>query len=223
MSEQGWESGTQPRFKSFRYPSIQGSGLAAPELLGLSPGEAHKARDLALQQELAARVEAARKQGFQEGQAQAASAAAQAIEKERAAVVAAVSDFARERTACFRRVESEAVRLALSIARKILHREAQMDPLLLAGVVRVALDQMQAGTRLVLRTSPGSARTWAEFCSQHLGKEHVIEVEPDTSLAAHRCILQAEVGSTEISLDTQLQEIEGGFFDLLRGKVEEAP
>ena len=52
------------------------------------------------------------------------------------------------------------VRLALSIARKILHREAQMDPLLLAGVVRVALDQMQAGTRVLLRTSPASARTW---------------------------------------------------------------
>ncbi len=33
------------------------------------------------------------------------------------------------------------VRLALAIARKVLHREAQMDPLLLAGVVRVALDR----------------------------------------------------------------------------------
>ncbi len=183
----------------------------------------HKAHDLAWQQELAAAVEAARRKGFQEGQAQANAAAAHAIEQERAAVVAAVKDFARERTAYFRRVESEAVRLALSIARKILHREAQMDPLLLAGVLRVALDQMQVGTRLVLRTSPESARTWAEFCSQQLGKEHIIEVVPDTSLAAHGCILQAEVGSTEISLDRQLEEIESGFFDLLRDKVKEAP
>jgi flagellar assembly protein FliH len=202
---------------------MQGPGLGPPELLGISPGEAHKARDLALQQELAAAVEGARRKGFQEGQAQATSAAAQSIEQERASVVAAVSEFAHARGEYFRRVESEAVRLALSIARKILHREAQMDPLLLAGVVRVALDQMQAGTRLVLRTSPDSARTWAEFCTQHLSQEHVIEVVPDTSLAAHRCILEAEVGSTEIALDAQLQEIESGFFDLLRGKIEEAP
>ncbi len=49
------------------------------------------------------------------------------------------------------------VRLALAIARKVLHREAQLDPLLLAGVVRVALDQMQAGSRVLLRTSPDAA------------------------------------------------------------------
>lgn len=209
--------------ENFCYPPIGSAGLGSPELLGLNAGEAHKARDQALQQERAAAVEAARKQGFQQGQAQAAAAAAQAIEQERAAVAAAVAEFAHARAEYFRRVESEAVRLALSIARKILHREAQMDPLLLAGVVRVALDQMQAGSRLVLRTSPESARSWAEFCSQHLSKEHVIEVEPDASLAAHRCILQAEVGSTEIALDAQLQEIESGFFDLLRGQIEPAP
>jgi len=98
-----------------------------------------------------------------------------------------------------------------------------MDPLLLAGVMRVALDQMQAGTRLVLRTSPGSARSWAEFCAKQLPVpgEQTVEVVPDSSLESHRCILQADVGSTEISLDAQLQEIESGFFDLLRDKIRE--
>ena len=176
-------------------------------------------RDALLQQEL----EAARKKGVQEGLAQANAAATDAVERERAVLASAVEDFVRQRTEYFRRVESEAVRLALSIARRILHREAQMDPLLLAGVVRVALDQMQAGTKLVLRTSPESARTWAEFCSRQLSDEHAIEVVPDSTLENHRCVLQAEFGSTEISLDSQLDEVESGFFDLLRGKVGTEP
>ena len=103
----------------------------------------------------------------------------------------------------------------MAIARKVLHREAQMDPLLLAGVVRVALDQMQAGTRLTLRTSPGEVEAWRQFCAKDLEDRQGIEVVADTSLESHQCVLQAEAGSTEISLEGQLQEIESGFFDLL--------
>ncbi len=222
MSERAWEmqTGSGGQVESFRYPAIQPPGLGSPDLRVFGAGDGHKARDLALQQEVGAAVEAARKQGIQEGQAQARGAAAQAVEQERSAVMVAVRDFGQQRREYFRRVESEAVRLALSIARKILHREARMDPLLLAGVMRVALDQMQAGTRLVLRTSPGAARSWAEFCAKQLPREQTIEVVPDSSLECHRCILQADVGSTEISLDAQLQEIESGFFDLLREKAE---
>jgi flagellar assembly protein FliH len=208
--------GGRSQVESFRYPAIAPAALASPELRGFGAGDGHKARDQALQQEVGAAVEAARKQGIQQGVAQAQAAAAQAIAQERAAVAEAVLDFSRQRREYFRRVESEAVRLALAIARKVLHREAQMDPLLLAGVVRVALDQMQAGTRLVLRTSPGAARIWAEFCARQLSRENPIEVVPDSSLESQRCILEADVGSSEISLDAQLQEIESGFFDLLR-------
>ena len=168
-------------------------------------------------------MEAARKQGFQEGLAQAGAAAAKAIEQERLALQPTLRDFASRQTEYFRRVEREAVRLALFIARKILHREAQIDPLLLAGVVRVALDQMQAGSKLVLRTSPQSAGSWAEFCAKNLAAEQNVEVVPDSSLESGQCVLQADAGSAEISLDAQLREIESGFFDLLREKMETEP
>ena len=115
------------------------------------------------------------------------------------------------------------VRLALAIARKVLHREAQMDPMLLAGVVRVALDQMQAGTRVILRTSAESADIWRDFCEQHCQGRRNVEVVVDPALAGDRCVLQAEAGSSEISLDSQLQEIENGFFDLLRERLGNEP
>jgi len=214
LSEQSWQSGVK-RVENFRYPTIQPVDGVAPELLGMVGSDGRKTRDLALQQEIAAAVEAARKQGFQQGVAQANSAAAKAISQERQAVQQALRDFAAQQKDYFRRIESEAVRLALSIARKVLHREAQMDPLLLAGVVRVALDRMQAGTRVALRVSPTSASSWRENLAGSLS----VEVVPDGAFQDSQCVLETTAGTTEISLDAQLSEIESGFFDLLQEKV----
>ncbi len=204
------------RVENFHYPVIPPAVLRRQAAEDSASEAALKARELAMQQELAAAVETARAESFRLGEAQAQAAAQQAIGEERAAVLSALEDFAIRREEYFRRVESEIVRLALAIARKVLHREAQMDPLLLAGVVRVALDQMQAGSRVVLRSSPESADLWREFCEQHCQSNHAVEVVADSALEGHVCLLQAEVGTSEISLDSQLQEIESGFFDLLR-------
>lgn len=97
-----------------------------------------------------------------------------------------------------------------------------MDPLLLAGIVRVALDQMREGSKIKLRTSPESEKGWLEFCSHHLQGRHVIEVVSDEQLKSHICILEAEAGTTEISLEGQLREIESGFFDHVRDTPAEA-
>jgi len=224
LSDPACPVGSGNRVQNFRYPVIRGSGFGPQDVLDLGNSEgARKSREQARQQELATAVEAAREKGIREGQAQANRAAAQALEQERLAISAAITEFARQRTDYFRRVESELVRLALSIARKVLHREAQMDPLLLAGVVRVALDQMQAGTQLVLRTSSEAAEAWRQFCAQQLGDKQTVEVVADSSLQGHACVLEAEVGSTEISLDSQLREIETGFFDLLRDRPGAEP
>jgi flagellar assembly protein FliH len=201
--------------QSFRYAPIGSAAFRGTEALPFGSAQNIKGRDAAFEEKLVAAVAAARTKGFQEAQAGAKAAAAEIIERERAAVTAAVQEFSTQRTEYFRKVEVEAVRLALSIARKVLHREAQMDPLLLAGVVRVALDQMQAGTRVVLHTSPDSARNWAEFCSGHFEQSHAIEVVPDAKLTGHNCVLEADIGSSEIGVESQLQEIESGFFDRL--------
>ena len=42
-----------------------------------------------------------------------------------------------------------------------------------------------------------------------------MEVKADPSVEAHNCILETELGTTELGLDAQLKEIEQGFFDLL--------
>jgi flagellar assembly protein FliH len=209
--------------QSFQYPAIPRHAFCRETPDAAVSEAAQRARELAMQQELAAAVEAARADGFSQGEAKARAAAAQTMEQERTAVLSAVQDFETRREDYFRRAETEVVRLALAIARKVLHREAQMDPMLLAGVVRVALDQMQAGTRVILRTSAESADIRRNFCKQHCQGQRTVEVIADPALAGDRCVLQAEAGSSEISLDSQLQEIKNGFFDLLRERLGNEP
>ncbi|HEU4636319.1 MAG TPA: hypothetical protein VFS41_09090, partial [Edaphobacter sp.] len=73
-----------------------------------------------------------------------------AILREREAVLRACEGFAQERTRYFAAVEEEVVRLSLAIAARILHREIGMDPLLLKGAVRVALEKVQGAETAVL-------------------------------------------------------------------------
>lgn len=131
-----------------------------------------------------------------------------------AGVAQAIAGFRKEREEYFCRIETEVVQLALAIARKILHRESQIDPLLLTGLVHVALEKLDAGTRVRLRANPGDVHFWNEYFAQQGGDKNP-ELVGDASLKPGECALESEVGSTQISLDTQLKEIEQGFFDLL--------
>jgi flagellar assembly protein FliH len=134
----------------------------------------------------------------------------------RGEISGALQQFSQQRDAYFERVETEVVQLALSIARKILHREAQIDPLLLAGIVRVALDTLGQGTHVRLRASPDEVPLWRDYFAGMNGSVSSPDLIGDASLESGRCVLETDLGSTNISLETHLKEIEQGFLDLLK-------
>ena len=73
--------------------------------------------------------------------------------------------FQVERKDYFSRVESDVVQLALAIAAKILHREAQVDPLLVAALVRVASISCTTA-RAYPCASPAEAGKWRALSGQ---------------------------------------------------------
>jgi flagellar assembly protein FliH len=133
---------------------------------------------------------------------------------ERTSLAAVVSRFEEERNEYYARVEAEIVQLALSIAAKILHREAQVDPMLVAALVRIAVEKMREGSSITLRVSPSRADSWRRYFAEFSDMAHV-EVAEDASLNEQDCIVGTELGSANFGLDTQLKEVEQGFFDLL--------
>ncbi len=74
--------------------------------------------------------------------------------------------FQVERREYFSRVESDVVQLALAISAKILHREAQVDPMLVAALVRVAIDKLHDGSSVSVRVAPAEAGKWRAFPGQ---------------------------------------------------------
>jgi flagellar biosynthesis/type III secretory pathway protein FliH len=126
----------------------------------------------------------------------------------------ALEMFVGERKDYFSRVESDVVQLALAISAKIMHREAQVDPMLVAALVRVAIDKLHDGSSVSVRVSPSEAEKWRAFLANPLNGS-TIEIVEDAHLGAADCILETELGSANFSIDAQLKEVEQGFFDLL--------
>jgi flagellar assembly protein FliH len=133
---------------------------------------------------------------------------------ERRAVSKACEEFARERARYFAGVEAEVVKLALAIAGRVLHREVKLDPLLLTGVVRVALEKVAEDSATVLRVPIDVAETWKQVFVA--SPESSLQIVGDERLAAGQCVLETNVGRIELGVSAQLEEIERGFFDLIQ-------
>jgi flagellar biosynthesis/type III secretory pathway protein FliH len=167
-------------------------------------------------------VEAARQQGLLEGEQEGRRAAraemegeiAARVARERSLIGSTVEQFRGARERYFVDVEQEVVKLALAIAARVLHREAQIDPLLLAGVVRVAMEKMADRSGVVVRVSGEDVAAWE-------GAFHAMEaaerprVVADARLTRGECVLETTMGTVELGVKVQLEEIEKGFFDLL--------
>lgn len=132
-------------------------------------------------------------------------------------MAAALDAFSRERTAYFDHVEEGIVHLALSIARKILQRESELDPTLLAGLVRIALDRMQSGTAVQVRVAPADAELWRSLARNTNGVERW-QVEEDPLLQPGDCLVRTEMGEANFGLEAQICDVEQSFRGLLAHK-----
>jgi hypothetical protein len=80
--------------------------------------------------------EEAYRRGLREGSLRERAEHEKALMRERDRLNGGLREFTAQREQYFHTVENEVVKLTLAIARKILHREVKIDPLVLAGVVR---------------------------------------------------------------------------------------
>ncbi len=160
--------------------------------------------------------EAGRERGLQEGhQAERMAQAAAAMEeKQRVEQVAKMIErFAQERDRFLHAVEHEVVELALAVAARILRREAQMDPLLLTGAVRVALGQLSNSTKVRLRVPASELDLWTESIAIMPNLALKPEVLVGEGMRLGDCVIETELGSVDLGIRAQLGEIERGFFD----------
>src|SRR5208282_989158 len=135
-------------------------------------------------------------QGRQNAQQQLRSEFDAALIQHRTEIGRALHEFALERQNYYRRVEGEVVDLALAIARKILHRETQIDPHALAGIVRVTLEKLDIGTKVSLHVHPQEAADWRHYFACQVEGVPTPDVHEDPAIAPGECRIETSLGST---------------------------
>jgi flagellar biosynthesis/type III secretory pathway protein FliH len=161
-------------------------------------------------------VAEAHAQGLELGIRQATARFEEELAQERKRVADLIHGFQQQCSDYYAKVELDLVHLALAISAKILHRESQVDPMVVAGLVKVMLERLQQKTTVIVRIRPEDAASWKQYFRDY-GNVQIVE---DSSLGPKACFLETDLGVADMALESQLKEVEQGFFDLLARRPE---
>ncbi len=161
-----------------------------------------------------ARVHAAYSRGVADGEATAQQRAGTLAAPVLSNFGAIVRDLAGARAQARQEAEESMVKLALAVAKRVLHREMATDPTAILGLIRSAFDRLNAREIHKLRLSPGDAQIVLDNRAD-LAIPQAIEICSDAGLAPGSALFETSRGELDLSVQTQLEEIERGFTDLV--------
>jgi flagellar assembly protein FliH len=198
-----------------RVPSLDGSPIEgnvfpaagytpAPRVSPAHPGSA-------LEQHL----QGAYQQGFQEGQEVARKELGAQIEAMGARLARTIEELSGMRQRFRHEAEEEVIALSIAIARRILHRELTVSPEALMGLLKAALEKIEAREVHRVRIRPEDLALVQQHLDQ-MGLPQRVELIADRALERGAIILESSRGALDASVETQLAEIERGFADLVR-------
>jgi len=170
------------------------------------------------EREIEMRIRAAHQQARAEGEAAGLQQARQRLEPAFAALNNILQDLSGARKKIRAEAERDTLKLALAIARRILHREIATDPEALLGLVKSAFDKLNARETQRLRMAPSDAAVIQEYRGK-LALPPGLEIVSDTYLESGSAVFETNRGELDASVDTQLAEVERGLTDVLRRRA----
>jgi flagellar assembly protein FliH len=174
-----------------------------------------KRRISELQAEAASREARARQEGISEAQAATEQRLAAPLEQAAARWANQVAELTGLRKKLRREAEEDLVRLAVAIARRILRRELTADPGAILGIVKAALDRVDAREVFRIRVHPDDAPL-IRSSLQARNLPDKAEVVAESGLERGGVIVETSRGNLDAAIESQLKEIERGLTDLAR-------
>jgi len=151
--------------------------------------------------------------GFSEGQnaghEQAVSEIAPVMER----LSRSLADLATVRTRVRKTAESDLLKLAIAVARRVIHRELTLDPGSIEGLIRVALEKLESRELCRVRVHPNQEPVIRTLLARFAAAP--VELIPDGTLQSGDVLFETAHGTLDGSIEAQLQEIERGFADRL--------
>jgi flagellar assembly protein FliH len=166
-----------------------------------------------------AQLQAAFQKGHAAGEIAGAQRAAQRLEPSIDALNRMLQELAGTRKRFRMEAEEDTVRLAIAIARRVLHRELATDPEAILGLVMAAFQKLNTRETYRLRVSSSSAAV-LEQNRARLELPVALEILADGSLADGAAVFETSRGELDASVDTQLAEIQRGFADVIRRRTK---
>ena len=151
--------------------------------------------------------EAGRREGEQSARAEVSSV----IER----MNASIAGLAEHRRELRCRAERDVVQLALLIAKRVLHREVNIDTNALTALARVVFERLARAESYQVSVHPRFAPAIQGALVGPMAA--TIEIRPDPALDPGSFLVRSPEGAIDASVDTQLEEIGRGLMDRLTG------
>lgn len=171
-----------------------------------------------VQTEAENRVQAARREGYEQGRAEEQAACAARIEPLEQCVRQTVERFAELEQTVRRSVENDMVELALAIASGILRREVALDVGAIRTLAHDTLERVQGRALHTVRSHP-MLEPMLRSVLDEAGLLARVELAVDPSLEAGDLVFETDRGELDASLRTQIEEIRRGLADVRRSAV----
>lgn len=204
---------TPVRWKRVGQEPREEAAAQAPEQRGAAAGTPEQRPEGA---DTERRIEEAHRRGFVEGEARGRQTASQQVQAAVERLARSAAEFLALRPQARREAEEDVVQLALAVARRVLRRELTVDPGAILGLVKAAMEKLDARDLRKIRAHPETAALLGKYLLD-AGLPERMEIVPDGALEKGAAILETARGSLDASVDTQVAEIERGFTDLMRG------
>jgi flagellar assembly protein FliH len=196
---------------------------APPKLRNLSPGARGENAQLRervdeLTRELEIKTKEAWEQGIRAGDGAARKAMEEQMRAAMQGLAATVAEVSATRPETIRRAEADTVRLAIEIARRVLHRELSLDPSALEALIKAAIVKLQNQEIYKVRVHPDQQQLLRK-CLEQAGRGSAVEVLSDPGQPRGTVSFEINRGTLDASVDTQLREIENGLVDQLERRA----
>jgi flagellar assembly protein FliH len=167
------------------------------------------------QQQRERELREAYERGLQEGRAagrqQAAAEQTPVIER----LMRSIAELSTLRGRIRQDAEGDLLRLAVDIARRVLHRELTLDPESIQGLLHVALEKLESRELRRVRVHASQEQV-VRTCLAQFSASASLQVQVDPTLQPGDVLFETTHGALDASIESQLREIDRGLADRLQ-------
>lgn len=157
-------------------------------------------------------------QGSQEGLAAGLEEAQSQISLARIQADEILQNAKQQTNKMYQTAEVQIIDIALTIARKVLKREIDENPMTILPIVKEALGKVLDQDTIVVRVNPDDIELLEHArrdLQNMIGGEKQLSIVADPGISPGGCMLDTKCGTVDASIDTQFAAIEQALKDML--------